>query len=516
MLNFLDYFFIYGIKQEFFINHSFKYHTIFSGILSLITFSIITFFLIFFGKEIFFKKLPDFNQIEIKYDIQQSVNFSDTNLLFAFAFQYSNYSNYIDPSIYEVEAFYIQESLDPNLHKKIRNINSLEICPCTNLNSSIPKEYLNALELSKLYCINRTSDIIINGSALLDHWNYVKLNFKRCQNKSYCKEINEIDDNLKGGYISIFSSDISVDPDKNKDSISIYGLNRYTSLLPYMNKDVWVFIKNIEIITDNGIFFEDKKKEIDTGFETLMECTTENKNINSKFMKIIITSSASKYIYTRNYKKLGTIIADITSLSKAIVIFGKILSCLVDRVYYRYYILSFFDSDEKKLRKNEKNYNSFYNNTKIHLTNNFLKKTRLALPIISKVNEKKSISMNFKNTNKNYNTDISMEKFMKKNSIIHSLIENKYSHNNKLKEITFFNLIKKILCEKKEIILNFRNISIYFEVVRYLKIFKDLNIMQKSIFEESEKRKLELNYNFKKNSDIVNYIYKNHFEGFIK
>ena len=109
MLNFLDYFFIYGIKQEFFINHSFKYHTIFSGILSLITFSIITFFLIFFGKEIFFKKLPDFNQIEIKYDIQQSVNFSDTNLLFAFAFQYSNYSNYIDPSIYEVEAFYIQD-----------------------------------------------------------------------------------------------------------------------------------------------------------------------------------------------------------------------------------------------------------------------------------------------------------------------------------------------------------------------------------------------------------------------
>ena len=49
-----------------------------------------------------------------------------------------------------------------------------------------------------------------------------------------------------------------------------------------------------------------------------------------------------------------------------------------------------------------------------------------------------------------------------------------------------------------------------------MKIFKDLNIMQKSIFEESEKRKLELNYNFKKNSDIVNYIYKNHFEGFIK
>ena len=106
--------------------------------------------------------------------------------------------------------------------------------------------------------------------------------------------------------------------------------------------------------------------------------------------------------------------------------------------------------------------------------------------------------------------------FVNKNSLVQTIIENKYAHNNKVKEITFFNIIKKILCEKKEVLLSFRNISIYFEVVRYLKIFKDLNIMQKSIFEESEKRKLELNYNFKKNSDIVNYIYKNHFEGFIK
>ena len=515
MLNFLDYLFIYGIKQDFYVNHSFKYRTVFSSILSLITFFFIGFFLVFFGKEIFYKKLPDFNQVEINTDIQGSVNFSDNNLLFAFSFQYYNYTNYIDPSIYEVEALYIQESLDVDSNSKKTNIISLEISPCTNLNSSFPKEYLNALELSKLYCINRTSNLIITGSSLLDYWSYIKLNFRRCQNKSYCKEISEIDDYLKGGYIGIFSSDISLDPEKNKDPLSIYGINRYTSILPYMNKDVWIFIKNNEIITDNGLFFESKKREIYNGFDEIMECTTENRNINSIFMKIIISSSATKYIYSRYYKKLGTIIADITSFSKFVVVIGKFLSCLVDKVYYRHYILSFFDSEEKKLKKT--NNTSLFNNSKMFLTNNFVKQTKLGLPSVLNAKEKKSISMNpqTKNTLKN-NNEFSLETYIKKNSMIHTLIENKYSHNNKLKEITFFNLIKKILCEKKEIILNFRNISIYFEVVRYLKIFKDINIMQKSIFEETEKKKIELNYNFKKNSDIVNYIYKNKFEGIIK
>ena len=519
MLNFLDYFFIYGIKQEFYVNHSFKYHTVFSAILSIITFFFIGFFLIFFGKEFFFKNLPDFHQIEINYDIHESVNFSDTNLLFAFAIQYYNYTNYIDPSIYEVEAFYIQESFDQNSNNKIRNIISLEISPCINYNSSFPKQYINSLELNKLYCINRTSNMIINGSSLLDHWNYIKLNFRRCQNKSYCKEISEIDDNLKGGYIRIFSSDISLDPEKNKDSLSIYGINKYTSILPYMKKDVWIFIKNNEIITDNGLFFENKKREIYNGFDEIMECTTENKNINSIFMKIIISSSSSKYVYTRYYKKIGSIIADIASCSKVVVIIGKFLSCLVDKVYYRYYILSFFDSDEKKFKKSQKsdNCNSFYNNSKISLTNNYLKQTKLNLPSIFSGKEKKTISITLKpKFGIKDQSEHVKNNFVNKNSLVQTIIENKYAHNNKVKEITFFNIIKKILCEKKEVLLSFRNISIYFEVVRYLKIFKDLNIMQKSIFEESEKRKLELNYNFKKNSDIVNDIYKNHFEGFIK
>ena len=112
MLNFLDYIYFYGIKQEFYINHSDKYSTVFSSILSFVTYFLVCFFLIYFGRNIVFKKNPDFNQLEVNYDNPDLINLENENFLFAFAVQDSNYTNYIDPTIYEVEAFYVKISQD--------------------------------------------------------------------------------------------------------------------------------------------------------------------------------------------------------------------------------------------------------------------------------------------------------------------------------------------------------------------------------------------------------------------
>ena len=257
----------------------------------------------------------------------------------------------------------------------------------------------------------------------------------------------------------------------------------------------------------------------------MIETITNNTNNDSMFMSTMISASSSKFIYTRTYRKIGSIISDITSFSRFTLVIGNILSCLIDKVYYRHYILSFFDSDERKLKKylTSKNKKSIFfknkDNTLIK-QNNYLGKPRLCLPDLSPNQDKKSFSINLKKqimTSDIKNSgEVSQHYLLKKNSFYNSLIENKYLHSNKMKEIKFYNLIKKMICEKKEILLNFRNISIYFEVIRYLKIFKELHIIQKTIFEESEKLKIELNYNLRKNSDIVDYIYKNNLNPFYK
>ena len=152
-----------------------------------------------------------------------------------------------------------------------------------------------------------------------------------------------------------------------------------------------------------------------------------------------------------------------------------------------------------------------YNNYSHEKINNFVSSNKLEIPKM--INNIKNITK----VNKSFNlkNEYKVENFIKKNTMVNNIIENKYTHMNLLKQITICNIIKKILCEKKEIIKNFRNISIYFEVIRYLKIFKGINIIQKTIFGEAEKKQMTLNYNFKVNEDYINYIYQSNFKTFM-
>jgi hypothetical protein len=123
MLNYLDYLFIYGIKQDFYVNHSYKYRTLFSSILSIFSLTLILFYIIFFGRNIFSYKNPILNQVELNYNIPNKINLSESNFFFAFTLFNNNYRNYIDPSIYEVEAFYIQITKDPITNNSKKKIN---------------------------------------------------------------------------------------------------------------------------------------------------------------------------------------------------------------------------------------------------------------------------------------------------------------------------------------------------------------------------------------------------------
>jgi hypothetical protein len=110
--------------------------------------------------------------------------------------------------------------------------------------------------------MNNPKNTIISGSYLMEYWNYISIHLKFCNNSQNCKSKEEIQEFLKGGYFGIFTSDIRIDPENYSQPVSIYGINSYTSILPNMNKDIWAYVKNIDIITDDGIFFTNKKKKI--------------------------------------------------------------------------------------------------------------------------------------------------------------------------------------------------------------------------------------------------------------
>ena len=522
MLNYLDYFYIYGIKQYFYTNYSIRYHTKFSEILACISYILILFFIIYFGKSLFIKKNPSLNQIEINNYSPENINLTENKFFLAFAIQDNNYSNYINPSIYEVEATFVQISRDQKNKEVIQNSKNFELIQCDKLNISIVKDFIISLPLSNLYCIKNTIDLNINGTYLMDYWNYIIINFKYCTGKSYCKDNKTINEFLKGGYFGIFTSNININLNNFYNPITVSVLNTYTSILPLMLKDIWFYIRNNEIVTDSGFFFEDKKKEEYYSFDEIKECISDIIKSNNIFLRLLIRASSRKFIYNRQYIKAGTVIADIAAWSKLVFIIGEFLTCIIDRVYYRHYLLSFFNSSEQKLNKNffntdiNKKINFSQNEFSTVKLNNYISKNKFNIndPIINNFDNNKLINSV---SNKNNNSFFVNKKSFSINSSFQNSPKNKINHtksiyNNLINKITFWTFIKKILFEKKEVIENFNNICIYFDIIRYLKIFKDIHIIQKYLFDKNEKTKIELDYNLIKNPPLVRYIYNSKFK----
>ena len=527
MMNYWDYFYVYGIKQYFYINYSIRYHTKFSEILAYISYILLLFFIFFFGKSLFIKKNPSLNQIEINNYSPENINLSEKKFFLAFGIQNYNYTNYIDPSIYEVEATFIKITRDQKTQQENKSSKNFDLIECDKLNISIVKEFLTSLPLSRLYCINNSIDLIINGSFLMDYWSYIIINFKFCKGKNYCKDNETIYEFLKGGYFSIFTSNININLNNFKNPITIYGVNTYTSILPLMAKDIWFYIRNNEIITDSGLFFENKKKEEYYSFDEMKECTSDVIESNNNFLRLIIRASSRKFIYNRNYIKAGTVIADITAWSKVIFLIGEFICCFIDRIYYKHYLLSFFKYKEKNLNYNyfnkdiNKKINSSYNDISSPKLYNFISKPKLNINFPFNNNfENKKVLIN-STINKNNITLFMNNNIHSVNSSFRKSKKNNYKKYKYQKKLIPYNLfeknscwtyIKQIINEKKELKDNFYNISIFFDVIRYLKIFKDIHVMQKYIFDKNEKKNIELDYNLNMNPPFVTYIYSSKFK----
>ena len=164
-----------------------------------------------------------------------------------------------------------------------------------------------------------------------------------------------------------------------------------------MTKNILFYIRNNEIITDSGLFFENKKKEEYYSFDEMKECTSDVIESNNNFLRLIIRASSRKFIYNRNYIKAGTVIADITAWSKVVFLIGEFICCVIDRIYYKHYLLSFFKFKEKNLKYNyfnndiNKKINSSYNDISSPKLYNFISKPKLNInfPINNNFENKK-------------------------------------------------------------------------------------------------------------------------------
>ena len=334
---------IYGIKPSFYVKGKDTYFTKFTLFISILSILVIAFFIIYFGKELLYKTKQNllFSTITDKEPL--ALNLSSSNFVLSFSLQYENYTSFIDNKIYNIKAELVSSYIDKEINEKIINYTPLDVVKCSNYHFNLISDYFKTKDLNNLYCLNN-NNLIIKGGFDNENYQFIKIQFNFCDNSlNYnCEDLESIKQKFKGGYVTIFYSDLSIQSKNYSHPAIINGRNKVTTFSSNYYKEFTLYFKNKIIQTDKGLVFTNIEKSYYYSFENSEEYI-DFRNYNYNFFNLFIRPSSEHDEYLRSYTKATSVIADISGMFKLIMVIGHIICITTDLIFYKLYILSFFD-----------------------------------------------------------------------------------------------------------------------------------------------------------------------------
>ena len=525
---------LFGTKPRFLIDGYKSQRSYIGAFISIICCSCVFMFFIYFFEKILSHSKPNMVVSNLIDDLPDKYYFND-DFVFAISLQFPNYTNYVNERIYflklyDVEYHFLEDNSYTFKEKEI------PISLCSNYNIKVLPEYFGGLNLKQLYCAN-FSGYYLEGEYGQKKWRTLNFKFSKCRNFSNynnCLNQEEIDKYLQSGYVDIFMTDKMIVPKDFKNPTKIYGKNIFDSINGKEYMDYWIYLKRLEVQTDEGIIFDQIVKTSVLSFEKTS--TMKYSLLDETFLQVILRISINKEIYDRTYMKLQEALANVGGMVKIIFTIGEILNYLTKIILYRNYILQFFNMDYfKAIKNNKKNikYNKLVtippliitnknllnlntennielrdyiqiNNSNINLqfhnNSSFIRNQSLQelLQIKNKNGIKKLLNNNIsKNENKNKNnhtmfyTNYNFK--VNENYLYNKVIRRKIRKYHSILDI----LLKKGCC--KQIISSikrFRKISFLFEISRYIKNINETNLLKNLIFDDKQKKLLSYIYHF--------------------
>ena len=514
---------IFGERPEFFINGYHTQKTIFGAIISFILYISIFILFIIFSLDMINHENPILVKTNYIDEVPDEYIF-DNNFMVAVVLEYPNYTKFINDKIYtlkirETNYSYINGSTIINSEREIK------YKKCSEFKFNIIPEYFEVLDIDNIYCLNLTG-FSIEGEFMRDRWRTILFNFEKCVNSTdnnfTCESLEEIEKTLNGGYIEVFITDSTIIPNNYKKPMKVFGRNIFSSLNGKDYSEFWLYLKRMDVITDNGLIFHNYNKKYTIAFDRFNFLKYSSKN--DLFLQVAFKLATTREVYHRSYKKIQEICADLSGLFKGIILFLEFFFYIFKKTFYKNYLLQFFNldfkNDKKKLSFVAKNHN-----------NEILNKNKIFYNFSTLINNKEN-NINISNSNINLkfcNTE-KKNKFLftnylsakKKNTIINNedilihkknqkLNINKLGIQRFISENQFF---FKYICVKKynnfcQIHKKFLLIRFLFEISSYLKKINEINIIKNVLFDEKTIMNLNKLYHFNYNFELEKIEYDN-------
>ena len=305
------------------VNQQNSYKTLLGGLTSLLLILLTIASVGYFGKDLISKKDP--TTIVSAYDYQDlRFNVGIDGYYLFMAIEDSNFNYYNDPSIFTFSAYHKNVTLN---NQGVANLieKEIEIKPCKTFFKDTDK-LKDGLNRDLFYCL-KPDEISIQG-----YWGnkinaYAGIYLKKCvnstENNNFCKPIEEIDEKINGGVISMYSTNYLLDL-KDFDSPAKLNFNNiFYSLNTDFTFTLFIQLRKIEIYTDAGFIFEDismiSKFYVDTPH--LLYYGKRNEIIAD----IVIQNKPMGNLIKRNYIKFQDFLTKIGGLIKALMVIGGII-----------------------------------------------------------------------------------------------------------------------------------------------------------------------------------------------
>jgi len=417
---------IYGTHPRFTINGEKKFNTYIGSFMTIVSVCIIGLFFFMYAEDVIHHTNPKL--ITTIYNDAQSLErlITGKDFVITLSLQHSNYSNFVNEKIYNVKAgiySYYKLNGSNNIQR-----NPVDVVKCSEFNFEIIPSYFKSLDLKNLYCL-KNATFKIEGEYQSDSFQFLYFTFSKCDNSTSnntCSSEDEINSILSGGYIGIFMTDKVVIPNNFSIPYQTYGKNIFSSYTVKQFTDYWIYFKSMEVYTDSGLFFKNKRENSFMAYDRAETVIDYRETTN--FATINLRESTKREVYERSYTKIQEAAANAGGIVKIVTLIGNAIVYFFRQILYRNFMIQFFKFNKKDFFKingksgnikhftdNMNNKNIDFQNHTYNFKNNSKKSNFKPSKIyeidstpkfrVNKRNSKLSLNINHINNNSNNNSN---------------------------------------------------------------------------------------------------------------
>lgn len=181
-------------------------------------------------------------------------------IYFAFGLEDPITSNrFVDETIYYAKVvFFDRTKINGEFKTTYREELDYEICNETNFGENYQHLFVEG-ELNNSYCL-KNYNLTLAGGYKYSRMTYFRIRLYPCRNKTennnHCKPQEIIDYYFMGGFFSVLTKDIGLNPSNYSFPVVSTLKDLYTTLDKQIHRDYLLYFGITEIKTDTGLFFE--------------------------------------------------------------------------------------------------------------------------------------------------------------------------------------------------------------------------------------------------------------------